>query len=159
MKAKEFLEQIVMLNKMIQNKIAEKEQWLAIATSATASSKTVMIGGRPHAMERVQSSGAQDKMADAVAKVVDIEAEIDEAINVLVDAKNDVIGVIEQLNVDEYDFLHKVYVQGFTLRRTAVMNNRSYSWATTLHKKALDNVQIILDERERANEGLYESDS
>ena len=121
---------------MIQNKLIEAEQWKAIATGS------IQIGG-----ERVQSSGSQQKMADAVSKYIDIENEINNEIDILYDTRKDVLSVIEQLNANEYDFLHKVYVQYLTLSEVAEIYGNSYSWATTRHGIALKNVQKILDGR------------
>lgn len=138
-KAKEFLRQLKKLDKMIENKLIEKEQWKAIATGTTA-----QMGG-----ERVQSSGSQQKMADAVGQYIDIENEINETIDKLIDKKKDVISVIEQLPFTEYDLLHLVYVQYVTLEEAANHYGNSYSWATTVHGRALKNVNRILDERDK----------
>lgn len=138
MRAKDFLRQIQKLDAMIKNKIIEAEQWKAIA-----SGKTAQMGG-----ERVQSSSSQQKMADAIARYVDMEDEINRCIDRLIDAKKEVIGVIEQLEAVEYDLLHMVYVQNLTLYDAADRFDKSYSWVTTIHGKALKEVQEILDERE-----------
>ena len=137
--AKKYLRQLKRLDTMITNKLIEKEQWKAISIGTTA-----QMGG-----ERVQASGSQQKMADAVCKYIDIEAEIDACIDRLIDTKKDVISVIEQLNTAEYDLLHKVYVQYITLEDVADMYGKSYSWVTTVHGRALKAVQDILDGRER----------
>ena len=63
MKAKDFLKQLKKLDAMITNKLIEREQWKSIATGSTGVSDG----------ERVQSSGSQQKMADAVARYIDIE--------------------------------------------------------------------------------------
>lgn len=135
MRAKAFLSQLDKLNKLIENKMIEKQQWQSIALG---------IGQRTDG-ERVQSSGSQQKMADAVVRYVDIEAEIDAAIDMYVDKKNHIISVIEQLPVTEYDILHKVYVQSIPLDEVAVAFNKSYSWVTSKHGGALKAVQDILD--------------
>lgn len=137
MDAKQFLRQLKKLDKMIENKLAEKARWKAIATGTTA-----QMGG-----EKVQSSGSQQKMADAVCRYVDIEKEIDEQIDILIDTRQDVISVIEKLKTTEYDILHKMYVQYMSLYDVADIYNKSYSWATTVHGRALKNVQAILDQR------------
>lgn len=137
MKAKEFLKQLNKLDKMIENKMIEQAQWRSIAIGTSAQ----MYG------ERVQSSGSQQKMADAVDRYIDIEAEIEQCIDRMVDTKKDVISVIEQLNATEYDLLHKVYVQYITLFDVADLYGKTYSWATTIHGRALKNVQDILDKR------------
>lgn len=139
MKAKAFLQQIVKLDKMIENKTFEVEQWKAIANGTTA-----QMGG-----ERVQSSGSQQKMADAIVKYIELENEVANQIDILIDTKKDVIRVIEQLDPIEYDILHKCYVQHFTLYEVAALYGNSYSWATTKHGNALKNVQRILDGRKQ----------
>lgn len=143
MKAKEFLRQIEKLDLMISNKLIEREQWKSMATRTSS-----QIGG-----ERVQQSGSNQKMSDAVCRYVDIDKQIDDCIDRFVDARNEVIRVIEQLEPVEYDILHKVYVQYITLYDVADMYGKSYSWVTTVHGRALKNVQYILDERDGKQNG------
>lgn len=138
MKAKDYLKQLEKLDTIIGNKLVEKEQWKAIALGVTAHSDG----------ERVQSSGSKQKMADAVNRCIDIDAEIDRLIDRLVDLKHDVTSVIEQLNATEYDVLHKKYVQHLSYLDIAELKRRDYNWVTTVHGRALKNVQRILDERE-----------
>lgn len=142
MNAKEFLRQPKKLDKLIENKLIEKEQWKNIAIGTTSQMNS----------ERVQSSGSQQKMADAVGKFVDIENEIDEYIEKLIDVKKDVISVIEELNATEYDILHKVYIQYITLEEISILYGKTYSWSTTVHGRALKNVQKILNERGKSDE-------
>lgn len=137
MRAKDFLKQLPKLNKMIENKMTEKEQWKSVAMQTTSFNTS----------DRVQSTPNQQKMSDAVVRYIEIETEIDQCIDALVDTKRDVISVIEQLEATEYDVLHKVYVQNITLDIVADRYDKSYSWATTIHGQALKNVQKILDER------------
>lgn len=150
MDAKKYLQQVNKLNKLIENKLIEKEQWKSIATSTTAGgSTTVKVNGEQVALERVQSSGNPQKMADAVCRYVEIEKEIDECIDRYIDMKAEAIRMIEQLPTVEYDILHKVYIQGKTLAEVAIMYDRVYSWATTIHGRAIKGVQAMLDEREK----------
>ena len=137
--ARLFLGKLQKLDAMIENKLIEKEQWKSIASGTTTQQ-----GG-----ERVQSSGSQQRMADAINRYRDIEAEIDACIDNLIDAKMDVIAVIEQLELDEYDVLHKMYVQYKTFYEVADMCKKSYSWVTHVHGQALWKVQKILDERKK----------
>lgn len=150
MKAKEFLRQIQKADRMIENKLIEKEQWKSVALGTTAHIQTAKIGGVVQGLDRVQQSGSQNKMADAVERYIDIETEIDEYIDKLVELKKDVISVIEQLDIVEYDLLHKVYVQGIELYDVTNYYDKSYSWVTTIHGRAINNVQKILDKREEA---------
>lgn len=135
MKAKEFLLQVNKLDKMIENKLIEVEQWKEIANNATGN----MTG------EKVQSSGNPHRIADAIARYIDLENEINQCINELIDTKKAVISVIEQLDAIDYDFLHKVYIQYIPLYEVAAIYGKSYSWATTKHKEATDKLQTLID--------------
>ena len=136
MEAKEYLRQAEKLDLRIKNKLIEQQQWKDIALGITAN----MDG------ERVQSSGAKSKMADAVGRCVDMEAEIDSLVDILVDTKRDVIQTIEKLDsATEYNVLHMRYIQYMDLQEIADHYGKEYGWATTTHGRALKSVQAILD--------------
>lgn len=137
MRAKEYLLQIKKLDLLINNKIAEVEHWKGVAFSTGSYSEG----------ERVQSSGNKQKMASAVDRYIDIQAEITADIDKLIDLKQEVIKTIEKLPAAEYDLLHKVYVQGWTLDEVADHYDRSRRWADGIHGSALVSLQMILDER------------
>lgn len=135
--AKQFLKGIKKLDNMIENKLAERDKWRELALSTTAKLSE----------DKVQTSGNKQKMAVAVENYIDIEAEVDRIIDRLVAEKQNVISVIEQLNAVEYDILHKIYVQGANFYDIASKYGRTYSWATTMHGRALKHVQNILDKQ------------
>lgn len=137
MDAKRYLQQVSKLNKLIENKTVELAQWQAMATSTGTFSEG----------ERVQSSGNQQKMAEAVSRYVDIEKELIACRDRYIDTKNEVIHMIEQLPTVEYDVLHKIYIQEKSLTDVAILYDRAYSWATTVHGRALKAVQDMLDGR------------
>lgn len=139
MEAKEFLKQPERLDLRIKNKLIEKQQWKDIALGITAN----MDG------ERVQSSSnSKSKMADAVIKLVDMEAEIDSLVDELIDTKKKVIQTIEQLDsATEYNVLHMRYIQYLSLQEIADHYNRDYGWATTTHGRALKSVQELLERK------------
>lgn len=138
MNAKAFLRQARKYDRMIVNKMAEAAYWRDMAKSITG-------GAAPETGVRVQSSSSQQRMAEAADKYIDIEREIDADIDRLVDCKRRIIDVIEQLDTDQYDVLHKVYIQGMDFKQVATVKDMSYSNVTTLHGRALKNVQRILD--------------
>ena len=131
MNAKEYLMQVKKLDRMIQNKKTELEMWHSIATGT----------GSQADGERVQSSGSQQKMEDAVVESVQVEWEISN----LIERKSQIINTIEQLSAEEYDLLHRKYIQCFDLVEVAQIRGKSYSWATTVHGQALKHLQVILD--------------
>lgn len=138
-----YLEQVEKLDSIIKNKLIEKQQWKDIAFGITAN----MDG------ERVQSSGAKSKMADAINKCIDMESEIDRLIDKLVDTKKDVIQTIEQLySPIEYNVLHMRYIQYKTLQEIADHYGRDYDWAKLTCKRGCDHVQVILNKKEKRND-------
>lgn len=132
MRARDFLEQIERNEVLIKNKLAEREYWFDMATSTTAN-----MGGI-----RVKSSGNSYAMQNQTVEIALINEEIEKL-------KRDIsyrISVIQRLKPNEYDLLHKVYVQHMSVKAVSVDAKKSYSWATSLHKKALDHLQKLLDE-------------
>lgn len=138
MDAMTYLEQVEKLDVLIQNKLIEKQQWLDIAMGITANMDGV----------RVQSTGAKDKMASAVDKCVDMEAEIDRLVERLIAVKKEVIQAIEKLySPTEYNVLHLRYIQYKTLQEIADHYGRDYGWAKVTCKRARNHLQAILNKR------------
>lgn len=149
MNARDFLGQLKKLNKQIENKQMEKEQWETIAQSTTSGGKSVLVKVKDRYelqnMERVQSSGNPQKMADAIAEVVEIQKEIDRYIMRLREKKTEIVAVIEQLdNPLHYSVLHKHYVQFKSFVEIAREEHYSYPYILEIHSNALKNVQKIL---------------
>ena len=131
-----YLRQVEKIDSIIANKLIEQRQWKDIAMGITAN-----MGG-----ERVQSSGSQSKMADAIEKCVDMEREIDSLVDKLIATKKEVISTIEQLDSPaEYRLLHLRYIKFVDLKDIAEQWNRDYTNITTMHGRALRNVQAILE--------------
>ena len=127
-----------MLDAIIENKLVEQRQWRDVALGITAN-----MGG-----EKVQSSGSQSKMADAINKCVDMEAEIDSLVDKLIDAKKNVIAVLEELdNPTEYRLLHDRYIKYIDFKDIAERYGQEYGWVTTTHGRALKHIQEILDKK------------
>ena len=136
MDAMEYLRQVEKLDKQIENKLIEQRQWRDIALGITAN----MDG------ERVQSSGAKDKMANAVERCVDMGAEINSLVDILIDTKKEVIQTIERLySPIEYDVLHKRFIQYKTLQEIADDYKKDYGWAKSTCKRAVRHVRALLD--------------
>ena len=128
-----------MIDAIVANKMEEKKQWHDLALGITAN-----MGG-----ERVQSSGATSKMADAINKCVDVEREIDELVDKLIATKKEIISTLEQLdNPTEYRLLHDKYIKYIELKDIAVRHGKDYNWAKQTHWRALGHVQEILDAKQ-----------
>ncbi len=142
MNAKQYLNQIKRLDTQINNKQIELEQLRVMSKSIT---------GIDYSSDKVQSTGSKDKLGDIVAKIVDKQNEINKLIDKFVDIKQEAINVIEQVSdVDEYNVLHKRYVQFMTFDAIAKSikkqnnDNISRQWVYITHKKAIKKVEIIL---------------
>lgn len=137
MRAKEYLKEIARIEKMIENKKEDMERWRDIALNITGN----------YSGERVQGSGNQQKMATAVINRVDLQREIEGHIVSLYRKRQEIIGVLEQLPLQDYDLLYKIYVNGETLNDMAGERGCSYSNITTLHGMALKKVQRLIDKK------------
>lgn len=135
MKAKEYLQQLEKLDALLENKLAEHRRWQEIAMS---------YGVSFSANERVQSSGSKQKMADAVCEYVDIDQD---TLACLRDQRKEIISTIEKLNAIEYKLLHMRYVLHRTPTEVAETLGKTYNWFTTVHGRALQHVQEIIDRR------------
>ena len=99
--AKEYLQQIELINIRIQNKLDEQAHMRSIALSITSAL-------RP---DPVSSGGVHDKIGDAMAKVVDLEAEIDREIDRLIDTKRDIESLLAGVkNPAQLRVLHLRYL-------------------------------------------------
>lgn len=143
MEAREYLEEVGKINKLIENKLVEQMQWQSIAEGMSAK-----VAG-----ERVQSSPTQHKMEDAAIRVVDIERDIDLLIQRLIDRQQDIINTLEQLEATSYDVLHKIYVQGLQVQEIAAMYHTTMRSINRKKGKALKQVQVILNDREKKAKG------
>ena len=139
MDVKEYLGQIKDLELNIKHMQEELEELRSVATKITST-----LGG-----ERVQSSGSNQKMADAVCSFVDLEKEISAKIAESYLKKREIIKTIELLDYKNRDFLYKVYVQGYSLSDVASMSNKEYGWSTYRHGVALERLREIMKEREK----------
>lgn len=137
-RAQEYLEQVLKLNVMIENKTVEAEQWREVALGITVKAEG----------ERVQCSGSQQKMADAVNRAVDAQTEANTLVGRMISVRREIIRTIELLNATEYDVLHKRYIQNMTFDEIGAVKHKSKSWATTVHGRALQDLNKILDEQE-----------
>ncbi len=131
---KAFLNQVRKIDILIQNKQEEIQQLRSLAESTS-----INLG------ERVQSSGSKQRMADTIDKYVDMERGKNKEIERLIQTKMEVLEVIEQLPLDQYDLLYQVYIKGVQLK--CAKPDKSESWARSTHGIALLNVREILRKR------------
>ena len=138
MDAREYLEEIKRHDVLINNKLAEVQQLRCLVVSVTAP-----IGG-----EGVQGTKQTDRMGDTIAKIIDLENEINAEIDKFIDMKRERIALIQQIPKQlQYDLIHNHYVQYKSLVDFAKEKNYSYAWILEVHDEALSAVQRLLDEK------------
>lgn len=139
MDAKTYLQQIIKLEHLIENKMLDIARWKDIALSTTAPINEI----------RVQTSKNQQQMTAAVTNYIDMESEIKNDMQKLMHKRQEIINTIEKLKPAEYDVLYKIYVQGLTLAEVAAAFDRSYRWAVGIHHRGLNHIQEILNNQQR----------
>lgn len=137
MTAKEYLSQARYLDARINSKITQVEQLNCLATSATS-----VLSGMPH-----NPNKATSKMADIVGKIVDLQAEINHDIDILVDLKRDISRLIKSLpNVEHQTLLEKRYLCFQAWEQIAVDMGFSMHYMYRLHNNALVICDSLLKE-------------
>ena len=143
------------INELIMGVADEIELWKVIATKTTAQVQTVNIGGELHAVEKVQSSGNGDSMAEAVCKYVDLEAELGAEMAALIEERQSIIATIKKLPAREYRLIRLMYVGTvarsgeivyMSLKQAAAEMGISRRTATGIHGSAIDRLRKILEE-------------
>ena len=125
--AKAYLRQVELCDKAINNKLQELARVKELATKVTTTLKPdAAFGG-----------GNQDKLGNAVAKIIDLQNEINEDIDKYVDLKKEISRVIGQVkDATQMDVLQKRYIlyetwepiadeMGFTLRNVCYIHGRA----------------------------------
>lgn len=126
--AKEYLSELAALQVKIQQKQEQKQMFLDMATSITASINPI----------KVQSSSTVDRTGEAVAKAADMDAVIEAEVERLWYRQHEIVKEIQALRNAKYiQLLFKVYVQGKSIRGASIEMKMSYQYVRELHKKAL----------------------
>lgn len=138
--AKIYLKRIKLYDSIINEKIEEVDRLRSMLEKITPTLKSDVITG----------GGNQDKLADAVAKIVDLEAEINERIDYYCAIKRAVTKTLEALtNSDQYQVLMKRYVQFKTWEQIACEMNMTYRNVLYIHGKGLQAVNSILERKQK----------
>ncbi len=94
-------------------------------------------------IDGVRTSDYSDKISDYIGKEKALQNEIVAAI----DYRREAEKAIEQLPTAQYDLLYNIYFKGMDFQTAASRMDRSYSWVTMTHSKALKSLKKVLDER------------
>ena len=129
MTTKEYLGQAYRLDQRINSKLEQVASLNELATKCTST-----LTGMPRNPNRGTST-----MADAVAKLVDLQAEINRDIDRLVDLKREMVRLIKAVDYTEYQTLLELrYLCFKTWEQIAVDLNYSIHHLYKLHNAALD---------------------
>lgn len=132
MTAKEYLSQAFHLDHRIDSKIDQLESLNSLARKCTAT-----LSGMPHSPNHGAST-----MAEVVAKIVDLQAEINADIDALVDLKREMVAVIKAIPNDEYQtVLEKRYLCFQKWEEIAVSMHFSIQYANRVHERALKELE------------------
>lgn len=132
MNTRQYLGQINHLNNKINAKLAEIFKYRTMAQS-------ISVAVNP---DKVQTSGSQDKMADAVAKIVDLQTECNILVDNLIDKRNTIVKQIESMNDEtEINILYLKYVGGKSFSDISESINYSTRQAIRIHNKAIKNFE------------------
>lgn len=139
--AKEYLQNIKRYDAIIDAKQREIDDLYALITRVTPVLKTDVVSG----------GGNQDKIGSAVAKITDLQAELNRDIDHFVDLKREAASKLGKVTKAEYyEILHKRYFEYQSLEQIAVSMNYTYRWIRRLHGRALNVFGKIMNEEEGA---------
>lgn len=139
--AKEYLQNIKRYDTIIDAKQREIDDLYALITRVTPVLKTDVVSG----------GGNQDKIGNAIAKITDLQAELNRDIDHFVDLKREAALKLGKVTRAEYyEILHKRYFEYQSLEQIAVSMNYTYRWIRRLHGRALNVFGKIMNEEEGA---------
>lgn len=128
MKTKDYLSQVSRLNKMINNKLSEISQLRELSVSISA------IGND----EKVQTSPNFDKIGTAIAKIDELEKNLDKMIDEYLVKRERIIAQIDTMEEESvYQILFSRYIEKKTFEKIATEMEYSWRQIVRLHGKAL----------------------
>lgn len=128
------LSRLSIIDEMINNKLQEVEEWRSKCE----------YSGTSYGTERVQSSPASPKVESALDMYISVKQEKMKEIAELEAEKKAIISDIEKLPPSEYSVIYKRYVQHKSFYQISSELDKSYSWCTWTHGKALEYLQRLM---------------
>lgn len=133
MNAKEYLSQAYRIDQRINSKLEQIVSLRELATKATSTLSDTPVSGT----RNVQS------MECIIAKMIDLEVEINQDIDTLVDLKREIVSLIKQIQNTEYQTLLELrYLCFKTWEQIAVNLGYSVQHTFRIHDMALKTVFI-----------------
>jgi Protein of unknown function (DUF1492). len=133
MTAKEYLSQAYRIDQRINSKLEQIVSLRALATKATST------------LSDTPSSGTRNvhSMEDTIAKMMDLENEINVDIDTLVDLKREFVFIIKKISNPEYQTLLELrYLCFKTWEQIAVEMGYSLQHIFRIHDKALKEIKV-----------------
>lgn len=138
MNAKEFFQRNYYLEQRVNSRLRRLSDLRQLAGQVTSS-----LGREP-----VSGSADVHKLDGTIAKIVDMECEINEEIDRLVDAKREAMAVIRQVkHPDQQLVLELRYLDFKSWPSIAEEMGLSTRWVQTLHERALAAVENIFSQK------------
>lgn len=129
MKAKEYLQQLKLLDVKINQKMKQADDLRQMAQAT---------GALDYSRDRVQTSVSGDPISNTVIRYLSLEEEIDRQIDQFVDLKNQIINQIQELkDINYVQVLFKRYVEYKGLEVIAIEMGYTYPYVRALHGHAL----------------------
>ncbi len=141
-----------MNSKQVKNYLLEIQRLDALIRCKTAEivrNRELVLSITPQlSSDPVTTSKNTDRIGGVVAKIVDMQNEIEIAVDRLFDVKEERVAVINKVQDPlQLELLHKRYVQYKSLKEIAVEMKISYDSARSIHGQALRVVANILEPR------------
>jgi DNA-directed RNA polymerase specialized sigma subunit len=135
MTAKQYLRQAYRLNELINSHIREVEQLRLLSTS---------VPSTDFSKERVQGGKLPgDRISNIIAKIVDLEKQINDEIDRFVDLKKEIHDAVDNVkNVNEQLVLRYRYIEFLTWEQISERMNYSIMQVHRIHSNALRNFII-----------------
>ena len=142
---KSYLRKIELYDTHINNLTQDIETLRSMTTKITACMNQVVVSG----------SGNQDKLGDAIAKIVDLEGRIYKKVGLYVDLKEKVIELIERVSdPDQVKVLHKRYAEYKQWEEIACEMKCTFRNVCYIHGKALQALEDIMKDEGVLNESI-----
>lgn len=135
--AKTLLSKIKLCDAKINIKLDELKQLKEMTLKVTPSLEGEVVSGTHN----------QDKLGDAVAKIVDLQKEIDDSIDTFVELKRYFMGIIDRMDdTNQATVLYKRYFQYKPFEQIACEIGYGYRNVCYIHGRALQAVEKLMTE-------------
>lgn len=136
--AKEYLLSIALLDAKIDARVSEMDDLKEKLLKITPTLSPDKGGG---------AGGTQDKMAGTMARIVDMQRQINADIDELIDRKDAVLKMLDSMkNPVHMTILHRRYFLHQPFERIATDMNYSWRWVCKLHGRALQEFGKVMQD-------------